>query len=86
MSKSNQFLLKFIGLKDGDHDFEYDLDNKFFISYDYLDFNYKLLSWSRISSNPNAIELLKQNQNCIDWCILSSNPSIFIDEQIPNIL
>ena len=39
MSKSSQFLLKFIGLKDGDHDFEYDLDNKFFISYDYLDFN-----------------------------------------------
>ena len=27
--------------------------------------------------NPNAIELLKENQDKIDWNELSSNPSIF---------
>ena len=39
MSRANQFFLKFIGLKDGSHKFEYDLDNSFFVSHDYLDFN-----------------------------------------------
>ena len=39
MSRSNQFLLKFVGLKDGDHKFEYKLDNNFFITHGYLDFN-----------------------------------------------
>ena len=39
MSRSNQFLLKFVGLKDGDHKFEYKLDNNFFITHEYLDFN-----------------------------------------------
>ncbi len=39
MSRANQFFLKFIGLKDGSHKFEYDLDNGFFVSHDYSDFN-----------------------------------------------
>ena len=39
MSTANQFFLKFIGLKDGSHKFEYDLDNSFFASHDYSDFN-----------------------------------------------
>ena len=39
MSKSKQFLLKFIGLKDGNHNFDYDLENKFFTAHDYMDFN-----------------------------------------------
>ena len=39
MSRTNQFFLKFIGLKDGSHKFEYDLDNSFFVSHDYSDFN-----------------------------------------------
>ena len=39
MSKSKQFLLKFIGLRDGNHNFDYDLENKFFTAHDYMDFN-----------------------------------------------
>ena len=39
MSRANQFFLKFSGLKDGSHKFEYDLDNSFFVSHDYSDFN-----------------------------------------------
>jgi hypothetical protein len=30
-----------------------------------------------LSRNPNAIHLLEQNPNEIDWCQLSQNPSIF---------
>ena len=36
-----------------------------------------------LSTNPNAIDLLKNNQDKIDWYSLSSNPSIFEDESIP---
>ena len=30
-----------------------------------------------LSINPNAIELLKENQNKINWNYLSTNPAIF---------
>jgi hypothetical protein len=33
-----------------------------------------------VFSNPNAIELIKDNQNKIDLYLLYTNPSIFIDE------
>ena len=38
-----------------------------------------------LSKNPNAIDLLKNNQDEIDWYYLSSNPSIFEDEPMPTI-
>jgi len=43
-----------------------DLDNK--------------IDWDNLCLNPNAIDLLKENQDEIDWYYLSSNPSIFEDE------
>ena len=39
MSISNKFILKFAGLKDGKHKFEYEADNSFFKIYDYREFN-----------------------------------------------
>jgi hypothetical protein len=33
--------------------------------------------WSHLSSNPNAIDLLKTNQEQINWNKLSTNPAIF---------
>ena len=33
--------------------------------------------WYYLSANPNAIELLKDNQDKIDWSMFSTNPSIF---------
>ena len=33
--------------------------------------------WSKLSGNPNAIELLKENPNKIKWGFISLNPSIF---------
>ena len=35
----NQFVINFIGLKEGLHEFEFDLDNTFFEHFDYNDFN-----------------------------------------------
>ena len=43
------------------------------------------LDWSVLSENINAIGILKENQDKIDWVSLSSNPSIFTDTPIPNI-
>ena len=34
------------------------------------------LNWTQLSSNPNAIDLLKENPLKIDWRRLSKNPSI----------
>ena len=39
MSLSNNFILKFAGLKDGKHKFEYEADLNFFKLYDYSEFN-----------------------------------------------
>ncbi len=39
MSISNKFVLKFAGLKDGKHKFEYEADNSFFKKYNYREFN-----------------------------------------------
>ena len=58
-----------------------------------IDFNNKCLvifldeklDWSVLSENINAIGILKENQDKIDWVSLSSNPSIFTDTPIPNI-
>ena len=33
------------------------------------------LSWPHVCTNPNAIDLLQQNQDKIDWDYLSANPA-----------
>ena len=40
-----------------------------------LDFEYSwhFFNWNYLSYNPNAIELLKENQDKIDWDYLSFN-------------
>jgi len=40
---------------------------------DWIDIN--KINWNYLSLNPNAIELLKENQDKINWCFLSSNPN-----------
>ena len=35
------------------------------------------LDWIGLSRNPNAIELLKENQDKINWLWFSKNPNIF---------
>jgi hypothetical protein len=40
---------------------------------DWVDIN--KINWSLLSKNPNAIELLKENQDKINWVWLSFNPN-----------
>ena len=37
--------------------------------------SYEKINWNRLSSNPNTIDLLKQNKNKINWSWLSINPN-----------
>ncbi len=39
-----------------------------------------MIVWDHLSRNPAAIHLLEQNPDKIDWCELSRNPSIFVDD------
>lgn len=39
MSKTKEYLIPFIGLKTGKHHFEYQISNKFFENFDYLEYN-----------------------------------------------
>ena len=43
----------------------------------YFKIYYYYLSWYNLSLNPNAIKLLKENQDKIEWIYFSLNPSIF---------
>lgn len=38
------------------------------------------VSWSYLSGNPNALEILENYKDKIDWSMLSTNPSIFKEE------
>ena len=39
MKKLKEFIIQFIGLKQGEHNFEYKIDNKFFNHFEYDEFN-----------------------------------------------
>ena len=58
-----------------------DLKNKRKVLLDWIDIEW--LSWDALSVNPNAMDLLKNNQDEINWSWLSNNPSIFEDEPMP---
>ena len=58
-----------------------DLKNKRKVLLPWIDIEW--LSWDILSANPNAMHLLKNNQDKIDWYWLSVNPSIFEDEPMP---
>ena len=53
-----------------------DLILEFLPDYDLLKWiDAKKLSWSYLSANPNAINLLEQNKDQIVWNRLSENPA-----------
>ena len=37
-------------------------------------------NWYHLSMNKNALDLLKENQDKISWCLLSTNSAIFVDD------
>jgi len=58
-----------------------DLKNKRKVLLDWI--RLEQLTWHNLSTNPNAIDLLKNNKDKIDWKSLAENPSIFEDETMP---
>ena len=54
-------------------------------AWDYMAFkdfvDIKNISWSYLSSNPNAIHLFEKNLDKINWAYLSQNPNIFKDHK-----
>ena len=53
---------------------------------EFLKDNIHEIYWHQLSANANAIPLLEQYKDKIDWTSLSTNPSIFKEEPIPTII
>ena len=58
MKSLSPYLIKFSGLKDGVHLFNYELGNKFFKNFDYYDFNdAKLFARLELEKQPTLLNL-----------------------------
>ena len=58
MKSLSPYLIKFSGLKDGVHLFNYELGNKFFKNFDYYDFNdAKLFAKLELEKQPTLLNL-----------------------------
>ena len=74
MIKTSQFSLKFIGLKDGSHKFDYVVNNKFFKSYDYFDFNNANIDVQvYLEKKPTVLELDIKGTGSVNINCTSSN-------------
>ena len=76
MSISNKFILKFAGLKDGKHKFEYEADNSFFKAYDYREFNDANINFNiDFIKKPTVLELQIIGDGVVNInCTLSNEP------------
>tara|TARA_B100000609_G_C16912874_1_gene280305 strand:+ start:32 stop:553 length:522 start_codon:yes stop_codon:yes gene_type:complete len=76
MKKFNQHLLKFVGLKDGNHEFEYDLDNKFFLDHGYTEFNKSNIKVTvHLTKKVTVMELNMSGLGLVNInCTLSNEP------------
>ena len=76
MSVSKKFILKFAGLKDGKHKFEYEADNSFFKVYDYREFNDANINFNiDFIKKPTVLELQIIGDGVVNInCTLSNEP------------
>ena len=76
MSKTKAFSVKFIGLKDGIHNFQYPLSQSFFESFKYFDFNSVGINVDlELVKKPTMLELnLKGSGNVNINCTLTNEP------------
>ena len=76
MSKQNQFLLKFAGLKDGNHNFDFKIENKFFKSFNYFDYNKcDIKTHIELVKKPTVLELFITGSGTVNInCTLSNEP------------
>lgn len=57
MRKLKEFTIPFVGLKQGNHQFEYDIDNKFFEHFEYDEFNSSSIDVKvNLEKKPNMLE------------------------------
>ncbi len=72
----NQFVINFTGLKEGEHSFEFNLDNKFFEHFDYNDFNNcQLKAEVKVSKKSNLLEFSFNSKGLINFnCYVSNEP------------
>ena len=76
MSISNKFILKFAGLKDGKHKFEYEADNSFFKTYNYREFNDANINFNiDFIKKSTVLELQIIGDGVVNiYCTLSNEP------------
>jgi uncharacterized metal-binding protein YceD (DUF177 family) len=78
----NQFVINFTGLKEGEHNFEFDLDNKFFEHFDYNDFNScQLKAEVKVNKKSNLLEFSFNSKGLINInCFVSNEPFDYLLE------
>lgn len=78
----NQYVINFTGLKEGEHNFEFDLDNKFFEHFDYNDFNScQIKAEVRVNKKPNLLEFVFSSKGQINInCFVSNEPFDYLQE------
>ena len=58
MEVFKEFTIPFVGLKDGEHEFLFTIDNKFFNHFEFTDFKKALLEGKMVlNKKPNFLEL-----------------------------
>mgnify|MGYP001944692996 CR=1 FL=1 len=63
MKKMKEFVIQFIGLKQGEHHFEYKIDNKFFNHFEYDEFN---------DANLDVKVVLNKKTTLLEWHFIVS--------------
>ena len=86
MSISNNFILKFAGLKDGKHKFEYEADLNFFKLFDYSEFNDANIKF-KIDFNKKLIYDQNNNNYSYDKLVFAngSSPKKIFEENIEGV-
>ena len=72
----NQFVINFTGLKEGEHSFQFDLNNKFFEHFDYNDFNScRLNAEVKVNKKSSLLEFTFISKGIINInCHVSNEP------------
>ena len=78
----NQFVINFTGLKEGEHSFQFDLNNKFFEHFDYNDFNScQLKAEVNVRKKSNLLEFSFNSKGFINVnCYVSNEPFDYLIE------
>lgn len=83
MRKLEEFTIPFVGLKQGNHQFEYEIDNEFFEHFEYDEFNNSSIQVSALmEKKPNMLEFkLKASGTVNVNCDVTNEP---YDQPIDN--